>query len=206
MKNIVFTIIATLIVGNIYAQKSESKDLNILSEFEEMKKSFTETEGDWVFSKIIPVDKVSKDDIYNRAIETFSKIYRDSKDVIQSKDKDAGIIIGKGFVDSSIRTINWASICRNRCWHLIKVEARDGRYKITVTVSSVWNETGSDLRHPFNGNEYRLSDFYPYWKDCKPKNRITSFDNLKFVYECSMDVMSSIENGINKNITSSDDW
>lgn len=206
MKKILLLIMTISIFGSVYAQKSKKEERNVISEFEEMKKNFTESNGEWVFSKVIPANKISKDEIYNKALEALSKIYKDSKDVIQNKDKDAGIIIGKGFTDSDIRTINWASICRNRCWHLIKIEAKEGRYRVTITVSSLWNETGADLRHSFNGTEYQLTNFYPYWKDCKPKHRITSFDNLKFVYESSMAIIDNIENEINKNMIPNDEW
>ena len=206
MKKILLLIMTISIFGSVYAQKSKKEERNVISEFEEMKKNFTESNGEWVFSKVIPANKISKDEIYNKALEALSKIYKDSKDVIQNKDKDAGIIIGKGFTDSDIRTINWASICRNRCWHLIKIEVKEGRYRVTITVSSLWNETGADLRHSFNGKEYQLTNFYPYWKDCKPKHRITSFDNLKFVYESSMAIIDNIENEINKNMIPNDEW
>lgn len=206
MKKILFLIATIFIFGNISAQKSKKGDRDINSEFEEMKKNFTESESEWIFSKVISVDGVSKDEIYNKAIEALSKMYQDSKDAIQDKDKEAGVIIGKGFTDSSIRTINWASLCRNRCWHLIKIETKDERYKITITINSVWNETRADLRHPFDGTEYKLSNFYPYWKDCKPKHRITSFDNLRFVYDSSLNIINSLEAEINKNKTHSDDW
>lgn len=206
MKKILFLIVAILICGNISAQKSKKEDRDISSEFEEMKKNFSESENEWVFSKVILIDKASKDDIYNKALEALSKMYQNSKDVIHDKDKEAGVIIGKGFTDSNFRTINWASLCRNRCWHLIKIETKDERYKITITVNSVWNETGSDLRHPFNGTEYKLSNFYPYWKDCKPKHRTTSFDNLRFVYDSSLEIINNIEAEINKNIVQDNDW
>lgn len=197
-----------MLLGSIYAQssKKEDKNRNVLSEFEEMKKNFSESESEWVFSKIVTAENKSKEDIYNKALEVLADIYKDSKDVIQNKDKEAGLIVGKGFIDSDIRTINWASICRNRCWHLIKIEIKEGKYRISITVNSVWNETGADLRHPFKGTEYKLSNFYPYWKDCKPKHRITSFDNLKFVYDSSMGIIRNLEEEINKKLASNDNW
>jgi hypothetical protein len=208
MKRIILFIVSIIFLGNGYVQGSnnDNKDRDILSEFEEMKKDFSESENEWVFSRIVTVENKSKENIYIKALEVLAEIYNNSKDVIQSEDKEAGVIVGKGFMDSNIRTINWVSICRNRCWHLIKIEAKEGKYRITITVNSVWNETGADLRNSFDGTEYKLTDFYPYWKGCKPKRQSASFDNLKFVYDSSMSLMDNLEKGINKKLKSSDNW
>lgn len=192
----------------VSAQKKINEDsyLRINSEFEEMKKNFTESENEWTFQKIVKVDNKTKEDIYQKSLEILAGIYKDSKQVIQNKDKEAGIIIAKGFIDSEVRTINWATICRNRCWHLVKIEVKDNRYRLTITVNGVWNETGSDLRHPFDGIEYKFKNFYPYWSECKPKLREVSFDNLRFVYNSSLLILTNLEKDINQKLDEDNDW
>ena len=88
-----------------------------------MKKDFKETDTGWEFQKIIEV-KADKNDIYNRIVDALANIYNDSKDVIQEKNKEDGIIIAKGFTDSKWREVNWATVVRNRCWHIIKIEIK----------------------------------------------------------------------------------
>lgn len=128
----------------------------ILAEFERMKADFTENDNEWVFVKVFDAENQSKDDIFTKALEVLVSLYKDAKEVIQIKDKESGLIVGKGFSDSDIRTINWTTICRNRCWHIIKIEIKDNKFRVTVTVSGVEREQDADLRHPFDGTEYTL--------------------------------------------------
>lgn len=207
MRKFVFILIFT-IPFIVFAQKKSKEDiaLKIKSEFEEMKKNFTESEDEWIFQKVVEVSNKSKDDIYQKSLEVLANIYKDSKEVIQNKDKEAGVIVGKGIVDSDFRTINWTTVCRNRCWHLVKIDIKDNKYRITLTVNSVFYEAGSDLRHPFDGTEYGLHKFYPYFTNCKPKLRNVSFDSLRFVYNSSLYILNSLEKEINQKLEESNDW
>ena len=52
--------------------------------------------NDLVFTKTVQDIKLSKDDIYNRALGFYIRTYKDAKSVLQQQDKEAGIIVGKG--------------------------------------------------------------------------------------------------------------
>lgn len=199
---------AALCIG-VNAQKRDDKAISseIQAEFERMKADFTENDNEWVFVKVFDAENQSKDDIFTKALEVLVSLYKDAKEVIQIKDKEAGLIVGKGFSDSDVRTINWATICRNRCWHIIKIEIKDNKFRITVTVSGVEREQDADLRHPFDGTEYTLRSFYPYWTGCKTKFKQISFDNLRYVYTSSLDLIKAVEDGVKKGIeNSSNEW
>lgn len=202
MKKILLFFLLIVSISHIYAQKD--KDSNpILAEFEEMKSNFSENKDEWVFSRIVNLEGTTKDDIYTKSLEILAKAYKDSKEVIQMKDKDAGIIIGKGLFESDIRTISNFTITRNQCYHIIKIETKDDRCRISITINTILVDSGSDLRRPFNGTEYNISNFYPYWENCKPKQRKSSFENLKFVYDKSLSTLDYIEKELKK---TDDQW
>lgn len=184
---------------------AQNKTDDIALEFAEMKKQFIESDDSWTFTRVVEIDNKTKDEIFVKALEVLSSLYKDSKEVVQVKDKDAGLITGKGFSDSPFRTINWATIGRNRCWHFIKIEVKEAKFRVTITVNSLWVEQGADLRHPFNGDEHKLSEFYPYWKDCKTKHQQVSFNNLKFAYSSVLGIMNAVEKGITDGFKASDD-
>ena len=209
MKHIVLLLGFLLVSGfPVFADNSgrSLSDAEIKAEFARMRNDFTASGDDWVFTRVVGAEGRTKADIYLKAVEVLAEIYHDSNEVIQNKDKEAGVIIGKGFVESPIRKLNWATLGRNRCWHLIKIDIRDNRYKITLTVSSVWWEIGADLRGPFNGTEHKFSEFYPLWTSCKPKLRQTSFGNLRFVHESSLETLDLIASKIDRKLTEEDDW
>lgn len=52
-----------------------------------------------MFSKIIPADSVSKQDLFIRCREWVTDHFKSAKDVIQYEDKDAGKIVCKGNMD-----------------------------------------------------------------------------------------------------------
>lgn len=194
---------------NVNAQKKDDKAISseILAEFEKMKADFTENENEWVFVKVFNVENQSKDDIFTQALEVLVSLYKDANEVIQIKDKEGGLIVGKGFSDSPIREINSWAICRNRCWHIVKIEIKDSKLRVTVTVDGVEREQDAVLQHHFNGTEYALKNFYPYWTECKTKFKQVSFDNLRYVYSSSLDLIKAIETGVKKGFqNSSDDW
>jgi hypothetical protein len=208
MKKTLLLIFSTLTIGSVSAQYVEKgvSDDEMLSRFEGMKADFVENNGEWVFTKIVEVPDKAKDDIYSAVIEVLASVYHDSKEVIQSQDKEAGTIIAKGFVDSDFRTISWVSITRNRCWQIIKLDIRDNRFRMTLAVNSVMTEVGADLRHPFNGAENSLISYFPYNEDWKSKDRWWSFNNLVFAHDCSLSMLDTLASEINSKLSDNGDW
>ena len=97
--------------------------------------------------------------------------------------------------------MNFATTFINRCHNLTRIEAKDNRYRITITLSDVdliVNNTNSIPCKPY--------DFYPYWKDCKPKNYLLSFNNLRSSYELMISLLDGLGNAINEKLKENDNW
>ena len=66
-----------------------------------------EIEGQWslddngnvTYQRIVEVPEMKKDDIYNRVLNYFIYNYGSGKSVIQTQDKEAGLIVGKGLYE-----------------------------------------------------------------------------------------------------------
>jgi hypothetical protein len=52
--------------------------------------------GNITFTRVIEVSGVSKDDLYARVLSYFTYNYNSGDDVIQIKDKEQGLVVGKG--------------------------------------------------------------------------------------------------------------
>lgn len=142
---------------------------------------YTITDEGLLFSRVIQAPDYNKDALYVKILEIFSSIYNNAKVVIQAQDKAEGIIIGKGD-DEEIRYDNIAGGRHiNTVHHTIKVEVREGRFKVSITLTDAnlayYNMRGGkawDYHHP-------IFNFYPFsGETIKLKYRDDSFNTIKF--------------------------
>lgn len=81
--------------------------------------------GEIVYSEIVNVDSVSAKVLYVRAHQWFANTFKSAQDVIQLDDKEAGIMIGKGFFEAvSARNNLIVSV-----YFTVEIQTKDGRYK-----------------------------------------------------------------------------
>ena len=104
MKKLLLLAIFSLLILPANSQSKYEKQSNeIIELFDSIKSNFTETEEGIKIIKVVELPNIEKDKIYIAALEALSNIYKDSKEVIQNKDKELGTIFGKGiFFESSM--------------------------------------------------------------------------------------------------------
>ncbi len=98
-----------------------------------------------VFTKIVENLNLSKDEIYVKAFSYFAYNYKDAKSVIQQQDKDAGIIIGKGFYSEFSKFnksrdigmgIAFTTYDSYGAVHILRINIKDGKARIVLTVDN----------------------------------------------------------------------
>jgi len=157
MKRFKFTFVYLLFfTSTIFSQNiEESKDSVKKFEIENIEnyvfgsdiEGFTikiDENSDLVFTKTVQDIKLSKDDIYNRALGFFIKTYKDAKSVLQQQDKEAGIIVGKGlFSDFYISKGSFKYLGNKStvsdyysAYHIMRIDIKEGKARIIVSVSS----------------------------------------------------------------------
>ena len=188
-------------------QIAKLSDSEIDAAFSEIKQNFSESPEEWVFSKVIKQDGKSVDVIFSAAQTVLSTIYPNAKDVIKISDKEAGIIVAKGFLTSSVRTYNAFLIALYRTFQEVKIEVRDGRYKLTLTTKDVQCQCGGKVDpNAFGEATVPLSHYFPYDRDFKKSLRPISWDLIKFVYDAAMSETRQIEQKIAKELSNTEDW
>lgn len=102
-------------------------------------KSFGQTtqlpmiDGKVVYTEVVTLDSsFKKDDLYINAKKFFIDIFNSGKDVIQMEDKDAGIVIGKGFTSVNYK-VNFLHTFPTKIWHTVKISIKEGKYKFEIT-------------------------------------------------------------------------
>ncbi len=186
-----------------YGQSGTRDEWEILSEFEIMKRSLIETEKGWELTKVVEVGSATKEQIYAEALKALSLVYLYTEKPIRTKDSEVGLIVAKGFINSGNRSISTFNYARNRCWLVTVVEVKDSRAKITITIDSVWWETGAELGSQFQGSKYPLDYFYPYSSNWSASSYQMSFDNLRFAYQCTTDALNTLAHALENTVKNS---
>lgn len=83
--------------------------------------------------------KLSKNEIYDRALEWMAQTFVDSKAVIELKDKENGKIIGKGM--SSFNVDSGLILVPIPCRFTLILEAKDNKYRTTYdNFTGMWGK------------------------------------------------------------------
>jgi len=101
-----------------------------------------ETKGEWntdenrnlSYQKVTEISGVSKEELFLRAENYFTYSYNTGKDVVLAKDKDQGLIIGKGiwtdFYVAKMSSMNYSAS------HVLRLDIKDGKVRVTLTVQN----------------------------------------------------------------------
>jgi hypothetical protein len=113
------------------------------------------------WQKVVDCPKITKTELYKRALDYFVDNYSDFNSVIQERDIRNGIIIGKG-VFKKVQVNN--SVLKNSfvdTWHILKVEVKNGRAKITLSLIQ-YDESVRGSEPPDIHYLYPISKQYPF--------------------------------------------
>lgn len=130
MKKLILLTMLFVSITTSYGQNKETKTM------------LSEIEGQWqldenmdlTYKRVIEVDGISKNELFNRANNYFVYNYGDANSVIQTKDKESGIIIGKGkycdvHVGYGLVTIYVST------WHILRVDVKEGKARVIITLN-----------------------------------------------------------------------
>jgi len=90
--------------------------------------SMTAVTNDTKLNRVVEVENMSKDEIFVKSMEWFSRTFKESKSVIDYQDKEAGKIIGNGAV---VHYFNM--IVNGQVKFSVKIEAKENRSRITLS-------------------------------------------------------------------------
>jgi len=88
----------------------------------------TVVNNDTELMRVIKVENMSKDEIFVKSMEWFSRTFKESKSVIDYQDKEAGKIIGNGAI-----THYFNMIVNGQVKFSVKIEAKENRSRITLS-------------------------------------------------------------------------
>lgn len=106
-----------------------------------LKKTPLDEEGKFSISEVVNIDGQNKDKLYDAAYQYIVDAFVNANNVVQMKDKESGIIVCKGrtSVNFTVKDIFGISTYPEDLLFTLKLQFKDGRYKIQIYNLSVEN-------------------------------------------------------------------
>lgn len=177
--------------------------ISFFSNAQSAKEMLKEIEGKWelddsgnvTFMKIIETPDISKNEIFFRAANYFTYNYNNGSSVIQTKDKDQGIIIGKGIYKNIHKGI---SLLQNyvSTWHVIRIDVQDGRSRIIISLTD-YEKIVMDEGAFVSENSSAVSENYPINKKGAQKTVMSKafYKSYQAVQNSFASIEKAIKNG-----------
>jgi hypothetical protein len=129
MKQLFFILIVLLGIINLQGQTKKTQALidEIAGQWE------TDENKNLFYQKVIEMPGVDKSMLFQRAENYFIYNYGSGKDVIQTKDKEQGLIIGKGIWPNIYFGVSIGSY-KFGADHILRIDIKDEKARITLTV------------------------------------------------------------------------
>ena len=160
--------------------------------------------GNLNYNEVIQIENIKKDELYLRSKQFFVDVFKSAKDVIQMDDKEAGVVIGKGFNDIYIKVIGISTPIQ--MWYTIKIQSKEGRYKYEIydiyfkSYPGQYGTTTTRAEKMFDQKTYFKKNGDP--RDVQEKYKIETISRAN-------SLMVVIKATMNKAVTSTDkknDW
>lgn len=86
------------------------------------------------YTQVVECGNRTKDDLYVILNHWFTESFNDANAVIKLNDREAGVIIGKGYVPDIAAHLGGMSSYKVNITPIIKVDIKDGKIRITYTL------------------------------------------------------------------------
>jgi len=115
MRTFLYLIVSFFVFSDCYSQ-------------EKLADSFPFKDGLIVYSDVVQVDSILKDELYNKAKRWIVDTFNSGKDVLQLDSKENGEIITKGYF-SAYWKISSVYVQDVKVWQTLRIQVKDNRFK-----------------------------------------------------------------------------
>lgn len=157
--------------------------------------------------RVIEAPDLSKDEIFNRVLNYFTYNYVSGKSIIQTQDKENGLVVGKGIFPNIHKGVSFVTTYLD-AWHVLRVDTKDGRARVIITLTDYdkVTDTGGDYNPTYS--TIKIADTYPI----NPKGGQKTVMTKAFYksYHKAFDTLDAVEKAIKDGSTSkeieNEDW
>lgn len=94
---------------------------------------------------IVEATSKTANQIYVEVNNWFIHSFNSGKSVIQLNDKESGVIIGKGYLNNVAKHISFTSSADIHAWVIIRVDIKQGKFRVMTTVQEYEMEMGTGV-------------------------------------------------------------
>ncbi|MFV0290174.1 MAG: DUF4468 domain-containing protein [Mangrovibacterium sp.] len=201
MKRITVFVLFTVIGSFAFAQSAKE----MLAEMEG--KWQLDDNGNVTVMRVVEAPGLSKDEIFNRALNYFVYNYGSGKSVIQTQDKEHGLVVGKGIYKEVHVGVSLLATYVD-AWHILRVDAKEGRARVIVTLTDYETKTVGSGTTPPSFSSMSIAQAYPINPQGMQKTVMTKAFYKSFNKACSTldEVEKSIKEGNTSEVIENGDW
>ncbi|MDO5481644.1 MAG: DUF4468 domain-containing protein [Bacteroidaceae bacterium] len=167
------------------------------------------------YTQVIEAQGKTKEQLYVLINYWYTSTFNSGKAVIQLNDKDAGVIIGKGYIDGIASHVGGSNSYKINLTPIIKTDIKEGKIRVTYTVPfyEVEKLAGGGILGAMGGNRgvkidenWVLDKCYPFAE--KDSHKKTSSKALVMAHAYSNVIMDKIEEAVKNGMAGneSEDW
>lgn len=169
------------------------------------------------YTQVVEAPGKTKEQLYVLINYWYTNTFTSGKEVIQLNDKEAGVIIGKGFVEGIATHSGGTNSYKVNLCPIIKTDIKEGKIRITYTVpyydvdklagGGIMSAFGSGKRNATHVDEnWVLDKCFPFAK--KDSHKKTSSKALVMAHAYSNVIMDKIEEAVKSGMVGneSEDW
>ncbi|HKR03504.1 MAG TPA: DUF4468 domain-containing protein [Bacteroidia bacterium] len=116
--------------------------------------------GRITFTEVVKVDSTAASELYSRAKIWFGETFNSAQSVIQTDDANSKTIVGKGGAVYYMNGLTGEKFNAGTIHYMIKVEAKDNRYKYTITDFDVQTKYASSTVEDYNNTKKQKQKLY----------------------------------------------
>lgn len=173
----------------------------------------------FMITEVINVPGKTKEELYVLLNYWYSNSFNDGKSVIQLNDKDAGVIIGKGYVSEIATHVGGMNRYIVNMYPIIKTDIKDDKIRVTYTIQYYDVErgmggiglmgdalSGKPVDNRMREEKWFINACYPFVEKDKHKKTSAKAFVMMYAYSNVMvdKIREAVTNGVNGN--ESEDW
>ncbi len=188
MKHLLLLLALVLTAPLAHAQKEKDAPLTLPMDADTKQITYT---------GVIEVPGATKNELYARGKVWFANAFKSAQNVIQADDKEAGLVVGKGWAQTYITII--FTPASEKLWYTVKLSFKDGKYRYAITDFMF---KGSVSKYNMNPTPYAAEKYMQTKKDGTPTNLARKW--AAALDESAQSTAASIQGGMSKAATGSD--
>lgn len=151
MKRLDAIILSLLAIISLNAQEPQSDQ-----------KPYTISNAGVSYTKVIPVEGKTASELYSIADNYFTYNYVDANSVVQTQDKEAGTIIGKGLYDEFYKYTDGFGNIYCSAVHILRIDCKDGRIRVILSIPNYHLRGIRTSSRPAFDKDINLLETYPF--------------------------------------------